>query len=782
MEEQLTSTYIEPLTSREMDVLKLLAEGLSNQEIADALVMEVGTIKWYNTQIYGKLQVQNRKQAVTRARTLGILEADTTDPLQRLQHNLPADTLPFIGRKREMNELVQQLTSEKFRLITILGPGGMGKSRLSIEVGRHLLGYFTDGVYFVPLAAITSAEQIITTIADMIDFKFHSDQHPKQQLLDHLQKQQLLLIIDNFEHLLDHARLLTDILKAAPTISLLVTSREKLGLTGEVVYVITGLSIPYAESTEIAAHDAVKLFLEAASRTSYPIDENDMHLVARICEILGGMPLAILLAAAWLDTLSLAEIEAEIKQGLDILETTLRDAPQRHQSIEAVFDSSWQQLAAHEQAVFTRLSVFREGFTREAAQAVAEATLRDMQRLVHTSFIQHLPSERYAIHELMRQYGEAKLAASGELETVREQHAHYYTELFRPIGEAGWLGVDAKTLETYNPDYENARTAWHFYVARRDVLSLRRIIDGIWVFLDRYSRSQEAIDLFEAVLEIFQGEDSNEVKLFRGQLIALLGWFYGDIGLKAKALELTEEAVNILRPLGPTDALLLAHAGHAIFLGMANALPGAVSETQKGLELARLIGDSRWEGIFYYLMSSHCLATGKYKEAIEWVELMPRDGLLAVKGAALSFLGENARAEDYLLQALEPNRHHRYAMANIYRFLMQNAILSGNLEQAWLYFQRGLQYVDDTSYAWVALELLQSALTLFTADQQYSLGAEILCLIMHHPATMGSTRALAVNEYEDTLKSRLSEQEFAAAWERGQHIDLGDLITELMER
>ena len=135
-------TYIEPLTERELEVLQCLADGQSNKDIADTLVVEVSTVKWYNAQIYAKLGVKNRRQAVIRAQTLGILEADSSDPLHRLQHNLPADTLPFIGRKNEIKELVDQLTDDKFRLITILGPGGMGKSRLSIEVGRHLLGYF----------------------------------------------------------------------------------------------------------------------------------------------------------------------------------------------------------------------------------------------------------------------------------------------------------------------------------------------------------------------------------------------------------------------------------------------------------------------------------------------------------------------------------------------------------------------------------------------------------------------------------------------------------------
>jgi predicted ATPase/DNA-binding CsgD family transcriptional regulator len=785
MSELSVDTFIEALTNREMDVLSLLAEGFSNQEIAESLVMEVGTIKWYNTQIYDKLHVKNRKQAVTRARTLGILEPDTSDPLQRLQHNLPADTLPFIGRDREIADLVEKLIGETVRLITILGPGGMGKSRLSIEVGRRLIGYFLDGVYFVPLASVTSFEQVVTTLAEVIGFKFHSDVHPKQQILDYLQQQHMLLIMDNFEHLLNHAGLLTDILRAAPKVSILATSRERLGLSGEVVTVISGLSTPFDENREVGAHDAVKLFVEAANRTTSPVDDDDMDIVAHICQMVGGMPLAIWLAAVWLDTLSLDEIAAEIRSGLDILQATLRDAPPRHQSIEAVFDTSWKRLTPHQQSVFMSLSVFREGFTREAAQAVSGASLRDVQHLVHTSFIQHLPSGRYAVHELMRQYGEHKLAESGELTSIREKHAHYFADLFKPVGEAGWMFVEPETLETVSPDFENMRAAWFFHQERKDVIQLRQVLDGIWVFLDMYSRSQEAIDLFENVLDVFRAEDntedSDDIQVFRGKLVALLGWFYGDIGQKPRALHLSKEALAMLQPLGPTDALLVAYAGHSMLLRTANVLQSAREEALKGLELARALDDSRWKNIFCLVICVVCAETEDYQEILEWAELMPEAIQNGPKAVALNHLGEYLQAREYLIWGLGRVRHHRSTRTFQHWELMLNALQQGNPEQAWSYLQRGLQYVDDTAYAWLALECLQNALELFISEQQYSMALEVLSLILHHPDTMDNTRAKAA-KYEDVLRVNLSAQDFSAAWENGQQLDLGDLLTDLMER
>ena len=250
MSDELNLYNIDPLTGRESEVLQLLAEGQSNKEIADALFIEVSTVKWFNAQIYSKLDVKNRKQAVIRARTIGLLDVDENDPLQAPLHNLPADTIPFIGRSREIRDLLEQLRDETIRLVTILGPGGMGKTRLSIEVGRGLLAYFRNGVYFVSLAPIISREQIVTTIADSIGFKFRSDIQAEHQLMAHLEKLEMLLIIDNFEHLVSDAELLSGILKTAPGVKILVTSREKLALAGELVYGISGLSFSIEEADD----------------------------------------------------------------------------------------------------------------------------------------------------------------------------------------------------------------------------------------------------------------------------------------------------------------------------------------------------------------------------------------------------------------------------------------------------------------------------------------------------------------------------------------------------
>jgi predicted ATPase/DNA-binding CsgD family transcriptional regulator len=777
------STEVDALTKREMEVLELLANGASNQEIAAALFVEVTTIKWYNTQIYDKLQVKNRKQAILRAQTLGILKANSSNLLQPMQHNLPADTLPFIGRIQEIHELAQQLTDEKLRLVTILGAGGMGKTRLSIEVARKLLGHFTDGVYFLSLAPLTSAEQIITTLAEVIGFKFHSDTQPKQQLLRHFQAQHILLVFDNFEHLLNSAEFITEILQHAPKVKVLATSREKLNLAGEVVHTLGGLSAPLAnEKQALADYDAVKLFVESAKRTGIEFKENDIAVVARICSLLGGMPLALLLAAAWVDTLSIAAIEAEVKAGLGILEANMRDAPTRHQSIHAAFDVSWKRLSHHEQAVFMRLSVFRDGFTREAAQKITGAGVRDLQRLVHTSFIQLLPSGRYTIHELMRQYGEEKLRASSELDTVQEKHAQFFAGFITPIGETSWGMATRDMLAEVSADFENVRAAWLYQAEQKNIAELRRFLDGLWIFFDNTSRTQEGIALFQPLLNKFSANNDDET-LFHGQLLARLAWFYSDTGHQQRAYELYGLALQIVQASNSTNDIFLIYHGLRLVLQFLNNYPEAMHYAEKGLELAQITADAKWLPTFYAGIGHFYTELDRVEEAIQLVNKLPDNHRM--KSDLMSNihmkLGDFDQAETLSLASMNKHPMHRIGYMITYARLIECAVELGNYEKAWVYIQRGLQYGDAGAYAWGTFGILREAIFLLIAEQQYHAATELLSFLLQHPAPIASLKASAAT-HSDELKANLSEADFAVAWERGKLLDLGDVITEYMER
>jgi predicted ATPase/DNA-binding CsgD family transcriptional regulator len=420
----------EPLSPRERDILTLLAENLSNHEIADRLFLAYTTVKWYNRQIFGKLGVENREQAVQRAFALNLLKPSNSIPA--VPAHLPVQLTPFIGREDELEALSRLFSQPHNRLLTILAPGGMGKTRLALAAAENALKQFEHGIFFIPLAPLTTTDQLVPAIAAAIGLHFSPDHRPPQrQLLEFLSTRNTLLVLDNFEHLLDGAALVTDLLNAAPKVKALVTSRERLNLTGETIYTLGGLPYPGQFQSENPLNfSAVKLFVQCASRANSHFVAHDAASIAHVCQLVQGMPLALELAAAWAGTLSPAEIAAEIIRSADFLHTTMRNAPERLRSIRAVFEATWRRLTLDERQAFRRLSIFRGGCTREAAQGVAGVDLSALAGLVDKALLRRSgEGKRYEIHELLRQYAAEQLDAVDDFARTRSAYRDYFGKL-----------------------------------------------------------------------------------------------------------------------------------------------------------------------------------------------------------------------------------------------------------------------------------------------------------------------------------------------------------------
>lgn len=424
------------------------------------------------------------------------------------RHNLPGQTTPFIGRQDEVADLTRLLAEPEVKLVTILAPGGMGKTRLSLAAAERQLNRFRDGVFFAPLAPLSSPDDIVTTIAEQVGFSFGGSTPPKQQLLDYFRERQTLLVLDNFEHLLDGAALVTDLLRAAPGVKVLATSREKLNLSGETTYLLAGLHFPTWESQEdVLEYDAARLFIGSARRVrpDFTLHSQDLDDLARICRLTEGMPLAIVLAAGWLDVLSLARVAAEIRRGLDILETEQRDVPERQRSVRATFNSSWEGLSEAERQVFMKLAVCRGGFALEAAEVVAGADLRTLRRLAGKSLVQALPSGRYEVHELLRQYGEEKLRQSDQADAVRQAHSRYYLAFLSARDEDIKGRRQQAGLQEIRADFENIRQAWLWTVEQRQVDAFSRAaLDCLTNFADMNFSALEAHALLSQTISAFQ--------------------------------------------------------------------------------------------------------------------------------------------------------------------------------------------------------------------------------------------------------------------------------------
>ena len=395
------------------------------------------------------------------------MPATPTAPAAKI--NLPTPATPFVGREAELDDICQLLTEQSdSRVLTIVGSGGSGKTRLVLAAAEKVQEHFVDGVYFVPLAPLRTAEEVVITIAEALALRLSGSDDPLQQLIRGLQEKQLLLVMDNFEHLLDDLSPLIALLQAAPAIKVLASSRERLKLAGEQVYALHGLSFP-KEGEEAAvsqdSHSAITLFLQHVSLVlhSATVQPEEWPHVVQICQLVEGMPLALILAAGWADMLSFAEIGAEIAQGLDFLATDLQDLPTRQRSMRAVFDSSWQRLSAQEAAVLPKLALFSGGFTRQAAQTICGASLRLLRQLVNRSLISADEQQRYFMHELLRQYAIEKLPTDDRA-SLRQQFAVFFSEFMADQAEAIQEESFQSAIDQITLEQGNLTQAWSWLV------------------------------------------------------------------------------------------------------------------------------------------------------------------------------------------------------------------------------------------------------------------------------------------------------------------------------
>ena len=435
-------------------------------------------------------------------------------------HNLPAFLTPLIGREHELAEIGACLADPDCRLLTLVGPGGSGKTRLAVEAAAQAVERYEHGVFFVPLAPLGSTEAIVPAVARALGFSFYEGRNPRQQLLDYLRQKAMLLVLDNYEHLPEGVGLVAEILLAAPKVKVLVTSRARLGLSGEQLFPVGALDLPEgAPKTPTEWHviaastqsDAVRLFLSAAQRAwpDFELTADNLPHVIRICRSVEGMPLGILLAAAWANVLQPAEIAGKIGQSLDFLGTEWRDLPPRQRSMRAVFDHSWRLLGERERTAMQALSVFRGSFTEGVAQEIAGTTLRELVGLVNRSLLGHTPGGRYEMHELLCQYAAEKLSQAPDAgAAVRDRHAAYYATALREWAADLKGPRQQAVLGEMDLEIENARAAFEWAAKRGQLERLDEAMEGLRLFFTMRLRGREGEVVFRAAAESLEGTES----------------------------------------------------------------------------------------------------------------------------------------------------------------------------------------------------------------------------------------------------------------------------------
>jgi predicted ATPase/DNA-binding CsgD family transcriptional regulator len=754
----------ESLTEREQHILRLLSTGLSDQQIADELFLSLNTVKWYNHQIYSKLGVGSRTQAIASAKDLGLLEKPASpSPPPAPSHNLPAQTNPFIGRSREIAEVKQLLNIS--RLLTLTGTGGTGKTRLALQVAIEVVEDFADGVYFIDLAPLSDHTLVANAIAAAQGVVESSLETLLETLKRTLSPRQLLLLIDNFEHVIQAAPLVSELLAACPRLKVLITSRESLHLTGEQEYPVSPLSLPIADAISVqnlAESEAGALFVQRAqmTRPHFAVSDDSAPAIAQICTRLDGLPLALELAAARCKLLTPQALLDRLDSRLDALAGGSRDAPARQQSLRNTIDWSYNLLHEDEKTLFARLAVFRGGCSLEAIEAICGQDLpvdvfEGLASLVDKSLLQQKESPggepRFVMLETIHDYAWERLEESGEAETMRRRHAGYFVEL----------------AERVEPELRLARYDYWCQQFELESDNIRAILE--WTLND--------------------GDVALGVRL-----AGALGLFWYGKGYHVEGFRWTQQLLERLDETPTTyHSQFLISAGHMTFL---HDLDAARPLFLRALDISRELGDAiqiAWTLIFLgYVMQREPEAAMPFAE--EGLALFRQRDHQPGMAQALNIIGEIARVngdDDRAKHAYEECLAICQQTGEARRIcymcfgLSHIAQHEGNHERAMEFGRQGLRLAcerNDVNEMAGGVSVLAGPFRMLGQSQRAArlLGASEAASerigAFQHPSD-----TLEIDRIITEVRAQLDEATFEAAWAEGRKMSLEQAVLEALD-
>ena len=540
-----------------------------------------------------------------------------------VRHNLPYAATSFVGRQQELTDLLGLLARPDCRLVSLVGPGGMGKTRLALEAARTLVEQpspaFNDGVFLIALADIPTMGQAIPALAEAVGFAFTGSEALRDQLATYLQSKQMLLILDNFEHLVEEAAGVSDLLQVGPDIKFLVTSRTRLNLYEEWQVQLHGLETPppEVESTAAPAFSAVQLFVQRAKQVKpgFNLTGTEAAEAGRLCRLLEGVPLAIELAAAWVEQYDCGQIRDQIQRNFDFLTSSLRNIPERQRSLRAVFAYSWQLLPPPEQAALARLSVFHSGFTTEAAERVAGAAPPVMTSLVDKSLLQRRAPDRFGMHELLRQFAAEQLA---EAPAYRAKHARFFAEQFR-ARETGLLNGDPDAVAMTGTDLDNLRAAWQWAVDQADVPTLDRLLGGLTTFFELRGWFREGRELLSRARQAIEAVGP-AADFLGGRLEEGLARFFDHLGHYQQAKERAEKSLALFEAVNAPAQLARARAVWGFALSALGDNLTAETALKESLAIFEQLADPRGQAETLYYLSFIATGLGDRKQGLAYVE------------------------------------------------------------------------------------------------------------------------------------------------------------------
>lgn len=752
-------------------------------------------------------------------------------------HNLPAPTTSFVGRKAELAHIERWLAEGTSRLLTIMGPGGAGKTRLAQQAGRQAINNFVDGVWTISLAPLEDVPTVVTTLAATLGITFFGKATPQEQVIRYLRRKALLLVLDNAEHLLSQAfaGFLVGILTQAPSVKIIVTSRQRLMMQAERVLHVPGLSYP-DDATVASEYPAGQLFLQRAEGhgqllPAMPAVDEAIH---QLCRLVDGLPLALELAAAWTNALSLPVINAEIEREIAFLTTKMRDVPPRHRSIQAVFDTSWHLLDETERQLVRRLAYFRSGFAGEAVAEVVAATPAQLQALVHKSLLRAQDNGRYDMHELVRQYASGKLAQRpAEEEQVARHHGRYFTNFLAAREEAIQGATYLQAKAEIEAEVDNVRQAWEWAVATRSLQDIARSAETLhYYFLNTQGLFSEAAQRFQHAADQITGMASNDAGPLAGRLLLkaavnrrMLGQleeasrlveeslphFYrqelaADIARatstlsvirlqqneKEAALRLAETALAQMRALDAPVDLCLCLNNLAYVLAHNGKYEAATAVAEESVALARSINYPHGELSAMNMLGVHYQWIGKTDKAKSiFQELVTRCRQTATQSRlaqAVNNLGALYKKRGEMRQALpllqeaehlykEVGQIHYAAFVSV--MLGELALEQGGAGKARRYCLQALQTAQEIEMPSLALDAFVLYARLLIDEGKNEEAVSVLAFVAHHPATQQDTRE-EVGRVLRPLSETMSPQAFAAAKDKGMGRTLDEVARGVM--
>lgn len=757
------TTDYDSLKEREIEILRLMSDNLTNREIAERLYIGVETVRWYAKQIYSKLAVSGREEAADKAAQLGLFERSTemqqaTVALQ----NLPTPLTSFIGREQQLAD-VQALLAES-RLLTLTGPGGTGKTRLALKVAERLLDDYARNVSFVDLAPLSDPSLVANEIANVLGIIEYSDMTMGQCLLEVIGQRKLLLILDNYEQVIDAAQVVADLLGGCPNLTILVTSREPLRVSGEQVYPVPPLALP---DESAALSEAVILFVQRSQslKPSFQLDESNRATVVAICQHLDGMPLAIELAAALSRFLTPETILTRMTQRFDTLNSGTRDAPARQQTLRNTIDWSYNLLQDGERILFARLAVFRGGRSLEAIEAVCGADLPinvfdGLAALVDKSMVRQVEDAhgepRFVMLETIQAYALECLGKRGELEIMRHRHAQYFADL--------------------------AAYARPF---------LRKTGYDYW-----YLKLTIKLDNFRAALQWSLLDGGDPLPGLR--IVAELPdfWFYEGYHLEGQRW--SSHALEYLNDIEPDLQVGILHTASQMAYGQ-QRLAESSALLERALTIARAAGNERgmaWALIFLGQHASDGAggALAGYQRALALIEegltLARRLGADDVLSQGLNSLGNTHKAQGQLELA---EQAYQECLAVCYRtgerrrvgmtFGNLSVVMSeaGDFEKGYDYLQQALQIFQETRFTYMLLSTLGNSAPRILVNLGYAkqaarlLGANAVLQAAHNIRNQPNDLPFA-QRAQAAVRQQLSDEAFQAAYDAGRQLSIDEAL------